>query len=250
MSNISSNTLFHFTSKAEYLIGILTNNFIPRFCHEQVLFNGKPNGARIEAAIPMICFCDISLGQINNHIHTYGSYGIGMSKEWGIKKKLNPIIYINENSIVADAIVNLSTHIVREEVSKTVDREFSTITKYFKPYKGDFKRNGKTIKNVRFYNEREWRFIPDIQDTTIVEKVLQTEDYNNPIKLAQANSKLNNFPLEFSPDDIKYIFVKDEAEIHSMIEALREIKGSKFDQKTLDILTSKIITTKKLEEDF
>ena len=36
MSNISTNTLFHFTSKIKYLEDILKNNFIPRISVETV----------------------------------------------------------------------------------------------------------------------------------------------------------------------------------------------------------------------
>jgi hypothetical protein len=251
MSNISSNALFHFTSKAEYLIGILTDNFMPRYCFEEVLLTEDNEGKKLCCAIPMVCFCDISLGQINNHIKTYGSYGIGMTKQWGIKNQLNPLIYINQGSTLAESFNKMAKHISEDEFDNIfIDDEFATLSKFLKPYTGDFERNGKIIKNVKFYNEREWRFIPDLDNDKKVSKFMVPNDYNNSVKLAQENKKLQKFKLEFTPDDIKYIFVKDESEIHPMIEALREIKGGKFDGKTIDLLTSKILTTKQLEEDF
>jgi len=41
---ISANTLFHFTSSMENLLGILTNEFRPRFCLENLyVFNWLKN---------------------------------------------------------------------------------------------------------------------------------------------------------------------------------------------------------------
>ena len=37
MKNISANTLFHFTSKFDYLVKILESDFKVQFCYEQFL---------------------------------------------------------------------------------------------------------------------------------------------------------------------------------------------------------------------
>ncbi len=80
MSNISSNSLFHFTPKIEFLINILTNGFYPRYCHEELLLNECQTLRGHNLLIPMICFCDIPLGKISNHINIYGKYCIGSPK--------------------------------------------------------------------------------------------------------------------------------------------------------------------------
>lgn len=256
MSNISSNSLFHFTPEAEYLIGILENNFIPRYSYEETTLNNGLERSKMVGAIPMVCFCDISLGQINNHIKIYGSYGIGMTKEWGVKNKLNPLIYINQNSELADSISKLSSSIYNilgnscNLDSQNAADDFFKLSKFLKPYMGDFIRNGELIKNVRFYNEREWRYIPDLSEDKNIEDVMCKEDFENKTKLAQENNKLSKYKLKFTPKDIKYIFIKDEREIHPMIQSLRQIKGQKFDPTTIDILVSKILTTKQIGEDF
>lgn len=256
MSNISSNALFHFTPKAEYLIGILSDNFIPRYCYEETNLNLDLERGKKMGAIPMVCFCDIPLSQINNHVKTYGNYGIGLTKEWAIKNKLNPLIYINENSVLANHFAHIVTKLHTlltdncSDLSCEITDIYLSITDYLKPYSGNFLRNGKIIKNVKFYNEREWRFIPNNYKYDGAIKVLGREDFDNETKLAAENNKLKKHSLKFNPEDIKYIFVKDESEIHSMIEALRQIKGKRFDKKTLDILASKILTTKQIEEDF
>ena len=57
MSNISSNSLFHFTSKRDYLINILKNEFIPRYVLEEIPLSKHLKRPKIESAIPMVCFC-------------------------------------------------------------------------------------------------------------------------------------------------------------------------------------------------
>lgn len=261
MSNISPNCLFHFTPKAEYLIGILKNEFLPRYCMEEIKLHDHGDFNEISSGIPMVCFCDISLSQLSKHISTYGSYGIGMNKEWGIKNKLNPLIYINEKSKVAEPfgrIALTALKLMKADI-KTENKlnrdlinladDWRTLAMYLKPYEGSLIRNNSQIKNIRFYDEREWRYLPETggEASTIS---LTEDEMKDPIKLANENQKLEKYKLSFEPHDIKYIFVKSESEIHSMVEALRGIKSPKYDSKTIDILTSKILTTHQILEDF
>ena len=78
MSKLSPDSLFHFTPSLDNLLGILKNTFYPRYCYDE--FDLIENDAQsfIEDAIPMVCFCDITLSQLMSHIRTYGSYGLGM----------------------------------------------------------------------------------------------------------------------------------------------------------------------------
>jgi len=255
MSNISSDSLFHFTPKAEFLVGILENGFIPRYCFEETKLSSAIKTGLL-AAFPMVCFCDLSLSQILEHVELYGSYGIGMRKEWGIKNKLNPVIYANVDSLLAHSFGQLSQDIINILNIDAVDDKFAVaadnyvkVLKYFKSYQGDFNRNGGVISNVRFYNEREWRFVPDVDFDGNIENSLSKEDYDNTIRLAQENRKLKKYKLTFKPEDIKYIFVKCEAEIHPLIKAIREI-NSKHSSEEIDILTSKILTTEQIRDDF
>lgn len=95
----SANTLFRFFTKKEYLFNVIKNSALnPRYYVENVEYL---NIERKKVAYPMICFCDINLHKISGHIDFYGKYGIAFSKEWGKMKGIQPIQYINPNSILS-----------------------------------------------------------------------------------------------------------------------------------------------------
>lgn len=260
MGRLSPDSLFHFTPSLDNLLGILKNTFYPRYCYEE--FNLTDNFAQsvrqgivtfIKDAIPMVCFSDIPLSQSMSHIKTYGKYGLGMSKEWGIRKGLNPVIYFNKNSHLAKRISVITHNLLlgRDSTAKA----FHEISLYMKPYEGTLYRAGRSLKkNVRFYDEHEWRYMPDrkIMVTNGIEPSIQSHIYRNSVELANANRKLetDETKLSFNADDIKYIIINNEGQINKMVEELRYIKGSRYDGKTVDRLTSRIITVKQIQNDF
>ena len=126
---------------------------------------------------------------------------------------------------------------------------------YIKPYEGTLYRGGHAGKeNVRFYDEHEWRYMPDssIMTANDIEPSIQAHVYLNPLELANANRKLetDRTRLSFNANDVKYIIINNEGQINNMVEALRDIKGSRYDRKTVDRLTSRIITVKQIQNDF
>lgn len=48
----------------------------------------------------MICFCDIPVGDLHNHIKKYGCFGLSFLKSFLIQKGANPVFYIAQNSVV------------------------------------------------------------------------------------------------------------------------------------------------------
>ena len=94
----SANTLFHFEKKSEYLFSIIEKMaIVPRYCVEDIDY--LDIGIE-EIAYPMLCFCDINLHKIQEHMNFYGQYGIAFSKQWGISRGIQPIQYVNPNSIL------------------------------------------------------------------------------------------------------------------------------------------------------
>lgn len=134
MSILSPNTLFHFTPSLDSLLGILRDTFYPRYCYDE--FDLVDNDAQsfVEDAIPMVCFCDIPLSLLVDHISTYGQYGLGMTKKWGLGKKLNPVIYFNKNSHLAVKLSTLTNDLIWQR--RPAALAFHEIMGYMKPYKG------------------------------------------------------------------------------------------------------------------
>jgi len=101
---ISANTLFHFTKSIDNLRNILTHTFSPRYCLEHIDNISKE---AIDLAIPMVCFCDIPLSQIKDHVNTYGEYAIGLSKEWAMSNGISPVFYLHYGSLTNEMINKL-----------------------------------------------------------------------------------------------------------------------------------------------
>jgi hypothetical protein len=259
MSRLSPDSLFHFTSSLENLLGILDNTFYPRYCYEEFELIDKDTQPFVEDAFPMVCFCDIPLSQLVNHIETYGKYGLGMTKEWGIKKGLNPVIYFNRNSCMATTLSMIIRDLVRDtgiwripDLSRAAVNE---IMMYMKPYNGTLYRGGRVTKeDVRFYDEHEWRYVPDrsVMKRNGIELSIQRHVYQQLGELVALNKKLetDETKLSFSADDIKYIIINEEGQINEMINELRAIKGHRYDSDTIDRLASRIMTVNQIENDF
>src|SRR5437660_733066 len=105
---LSANSLFHFTNSLDSLLNILKEEFRPRFCLEN--FSGvfpSRRGASVEWAVPMVCFCDLPLSQTTFHLSVYGDYGIGLTKEWGKKNGIAPVLYAYSGSILSSKLLEM-----------------------------------------------------------------------------------------------------------------------------------------------
>lgn len=244
MKIISANTLFHFTNKINYLESIIQNGFYPRYCNECFSITETT----IDLWIPMICFCDIPLSQIKNHISTYGSYGIGMSMDWANENGLNPVLYIRKNSFIAQKLKIIQNSIRDNSFSNPIPAEsFLELLRHVKPYEGESLKGENTGKNIVFYDEREWRHTPDYAKK-IPFAFTRGQIKNNNV-LIEANNKAQKHNLTFNSDDIKYIIVKEEAEIPIIASVLR--KRFNFQNNGIDSqLISKIITCDQILNDF
>lgn len=101
-----SSNLFHFTKSINYLKEILREGFRPRYCIEDLGY------INIDFfAFPMTCFCDIPISRISEHTAFYRDYGVGMTKEWGLKNHLVPLIYTPPSG----PIVDLATYLISWE---------------------------------------------------------------------------------------------------------------------------------------
>jgi hypothetical protein len=247
---VSTQTLFHFTNSIDALRSILEGDFYPRLCFEDFAYIlGDKSFPKF--AIPMVCFCDIPLHLIKPHMNEYGHYGLGLKKEWGIKNALSPIYYSQTGSHTHYTIKALHQFLAHHENVTTPAYGMNLIWNllaFTKPYSG---KSHKTGADKIFYDEREWRYFPNFFEPNGIDAnipMLMEGNYTEENRNNLTNY-LKRFPLRYTPDDIKYIAVKNESEIYDVSKMIDEIKSDKYTAKELSILKTKIIPSEYLIAD-
>lgn len=278
LSKITANALFNFMREYSYLENILLNMYIcPRYYPEEVeyldlKYNSEP---LTEWYIPMTCFCDIPLHQISYHAEGnpsdpndlgYGKFSIAFHKEFGIKKGIQPIHYLNENSINVKDLSSIMNFLIDQnsyETSENVDVSVLTdfIFEYIriiKPYCGVMKRkdhDNKTIKvKKNFQDEHEWRYIPNINQAELPLMLIDENDKKaEELSHIYTDSILNTKEgvLKFEVEDIRYIFVDSVQNRDRLINFIRrKKKGRRLSLQEKDVLISKIMVFDELKEDW
>lgn len=278
-SKITANALFNFMQEYSFLEKILLNmSIFPRYYPEDISYLKLKYKSKdlTEWYIPMTCFCDIPLHQISYHAEGnpsspedrgYGKFSIAFHKSFGIKKGIQPIHYLNQESINAVELTNTMNLLLSEdfegvsEASKVNDIITNFIFEYIriiKPYYGQMKRKGKDnqiqIIKKNFQDEHEWRYIPKLESNELPLMLIEEKDI-----LAEEVNKFytDSIPLttkgvlSFNVDDIRYIFVDTNQNRNKLIKFIREKrKGRHLTRQEKDILISKIMVYDELKEDW
>lgn len=236
--NISSHSLFHFTSSFSTLKKILdSHEILASYCTEH-FWNGY------KFALPMACFCDIPLSQISEHISKYGKFGIGFKSSWQTVQSLSSAIYTRSESNLAKRASRKLYALCDGKTKPSLSYSDIYLLTHIKKYKGMFlhgKEGDKISKNVIFYNEREWRYVPS--DITLDEIKIEKEDRK---RIEVENNK--KYSMHFNPFDIRYIIVSDDGNRYDLIEYLGKLDfGTDRDRA---ILKSRILTVPQIIDDF
>lgn len=246
---ISTNSIIHYTKDFNSLKSILKEGLKVKYCYERVESSGKKY---LHAAFPMVSFCDIPLSQVKTHLDLYGDYGIGLRKEWAKEKGLNPVLYFDQNSELINLIrVEFQRLIEKGSVNEIERKDYAhlfNILAYSKNYQADLERSGKIIKNYRFYDEREWRYVPNATTLNSAKSWVSEEYYSKDKK--KYNDSLNHIRLPFKPEDISYIIVKSDSEIKNITSTIRNIFSVKCTLQEMEILLTRIITSDQIRSDF
>lgn len=250
MTNISSNSIFHFTSSKENLKGILSDNFKIKYCRELMPFKEEELGVYV----PMVSFCEIPLSRVKDHVSKYGGYGVGLDRSWAIRNRLNPVTYVEKDSNLAASYYSAIKYYftVFDELDDEKKRElknFCEFLRYMKPYQGVLRRQG-IVKDedYRFSDECEWRYVIPLESNTVA--LLHAADFEIDGVREEAATSLENERLSFVPSDIKYIFIDNELEISEFCDHLRNLKGSRYSHNDVERLMTRIITMSQIKEDF
>jgi Putative abortive phage resistance protein AbiGi, antitoxin len=243
--------LFHFTSK-QGLIGILEEDFKVSYARERIVGIKKST----EFAVPIVSFCDLRLSELKAHMGKYGNYGIGLTKEWANRSGLNPVLYMSKHCSSTAAFIHaveaLHSHLKAKHEHEpnikvsTGYMDILNLYRYMKNYEGDLTRNGKTARNYRFADEREWRYVPPIAGD--VWSFVPLSMVKTPAQKAALNAALASRTLTFRPADIRYLIVKTDADRAALLDQLESV-DSRFDEPTRRRLANRVLTAKQIAND-
>lgn len=241
-----SNTLFHFTKSRETLKLVLKNGFWPRYCLEDVGWLGYETHDYV--AYPMVCFCEIPLSRIEDHVGFYGEFGVGLSREWAETNGLNPVLYLAGENAMAQAFRETVAHSFRLP-DKSQQEDALDTTRYLlahvKPTAGTMIVDGEPVEKL-FYQESEWRHVPRNKE---IPGYLVRSSYDAREDLDEANERTkSDAMLRFNSRDIRYIFVKSDSDIPDVINFI----SSELDQiiaSDQKILMSRVLSLESLRED-
>jgi len=246
---LSANSIIHYTSEIEILLNILkSKGFRFSYCSEKITTRG---GKSFSAAIAMVSFCDIPLSDYKKHFYNkkntgdlgyYGDYGIGLNKVWARKNGLNPVFYIEYNSKVSTSLRKdfESFNRVREQISVEPNHPIL----YAKNYEGELFRGGKRVKkDYRYYDEREWRLVPDY---TQINQAIVLDDVRYQRRKEFFKSTMQQSLLSFDLSDISYIIVKTENEVIRIYETLSRV----FEKEIERLTPIRVLTSEQIISDF
>ncbi len=213
-----TSTLFHSTKKYEHLKNILKESgFKASYADEKIESH--------EVKILMVSFSNVALFEAKSQIN-YGEYALGLTKEWGIKNELEPVIYTYENSItgntfmenvhISGTIATLYPHTA--DCRMLLDNSINNL-QYLKQYIVK-KRNG---KEFIAYNDREWRYVHkhDKYNSLIFKDNFLNGNPNPDYKKHEPFIKpYTNIVLNFDLEDIKFIIIKNKNQKKTIVAIL------------------------------
>ncbi|MFA7683347.1 MAG: abortive infection system antitoxin AbiGi family protein [Syntrophales bacterium] len=234
-----SRTLFHFTKNLNVLKNIIRRGFFPKYSLEDIAwFVAREIDA---VAYPVVSFCDIPLSRITDHVSFYGQYGIGMRRMWGITNGFNPIVYVSETSDLATLMRQISQSCIaahKADKRETHLDNYRRLVGFCKPLEGKMLVGGQFVSKI-FYQESEWRHLATHE---AIPNYLSKGEYHNPQILGPANeSAAKHCPLKFTPQNVKYIFVRTEDDIPELVSFIHD-ELAHFPQRDLQTLIAKIVT--------
>lgn len=207
-----TNTLFHSCKKFEFLKSIIKENGFKASYADEIIDNN-------EVKTLMVSFSNVALFESESQIN-YGKYAIGLTKDWGIRNELEPVIYTYADSINGASFMQNMNIAGRMKVRECVgnpelDSKVRTILdnsinflEYLKPY---------VVKNQKgeefiAYNDREWRYVHKhgaynpliFKNSHLTGKSNPDYEKHKPYKKPYTANAVLNFEL----NDLKYVIVE------------------------------------------
>ncbi|MCE7059210.1 abortive infection system antitoxin AbiGi family protein [Dyadobacter sp. CY343] len=253
--------------------------------------------------IPMVSFCDIPLSSIRDHLETYGfeykyenfgrekskkiGYAIGLTKEWGKRNDMNPLLYLVFGSNLARRIFSAFIQTKEKQTNEDEVPKGGGMTNryyvrhtYFPPVKmgedyvirdnlgNQFPIDYLYVKPVahksiphpdyvienNFQDEKEWRFVPG-NAHIISSYVWRTaSNYSDFYRSSWTNAEraMQEAPpyenVQFQYSDITHIIVGHESEIPEIQQHLKTVYQD-IPESELMLLYSKVTSYERLVKD-
>ena len=228
----------HHCTKYDSLCNILKSGaFWPSYCLEQSNFMHEFT----EAAYAVVCFADLLPDEVERHSTNFNSDSyIIMSKEWALKNGVAPVIYYYPETISAIAIRNWTRYCVNKKMPTSENIEDTLVTNttnlmfaYMKQYEGvyfDNKRGDFSDDRRVFYLEREWRWLPWVEngEAYYLTKYLFL---NENIRKEKRQELINHgYTLKFTPADVIEVGISQDK-----VEIFREEFGEKYEVKNIGV---------------
>jgi len=157
----------------------------------------------LQPEISRVCFTELKLSMAGDHAKKYGLLGIGVDRDFILKRYGNPVFYVmngKSNTIVnARKVFNFFMDEIKklEQVSaqdaklrklKGIKLEFDTLLAYFK------KMNDKE-NELNLYDELEWRIthLSRLEDENLL-KVIDKDNHIYRVRLTKEDIKVIVFP--------------------------------------------------------
>lgn len=277
--SLSSNSLFHFTSNISNLKSILADKFYGSYCKESFQFNNQrvtlyipticfcdipvesirnyPDYGnygiglnkswgfknKLNPVLYLEKHSSLSESLINSLYGSMDLIALTSRQAYEIGQKINSTN--NDSNLDKSAKLNTLLKCNQELASlmRTISAmSYCVYSLYFsKHYQDDLERENVIIPDYRFYDEREWRFMPNFY-CAVCELKQTEEEYLKWRGSAETKPLLEKVTLTFDYSDIDYIIVKkaeEIAEIKSLIEA-----NSNISIEVRDLTQSKIVLFK------
>ena len=200
MSNLSSSTLFHFTSSLDVIEKILDGGI------KYGMFAEKFPKGKMAYFIRGISFCNIPLSMISEHVDWYGKYAIGIKRRKLREMGVSPVFYIHSGTKLFPSSKNVST---------LINNPFLC---YLKQYLGyQFHKTEQKYLKKSFIDEKEWRIFAG---TPSIEKYDSMEALEERRKLKDDNTPTEE-PLKVSLDMIEYIILESAADFGDFDDYLK-----------------------------
>lgn len=237
---LSSNILWHQTNEKGFYEILESKKLRYSYCLERIIpeFKLKP------IAFPMISVSDYPLSEIGNNKWAYGNYCIGFNQNWGVKVGFSPVTYCSYGSRSLQ-VLNLLLDDALENDIKSRYGAVMFLFAHMKFVQAPLATKHKTFKNYRFYDEREWRVVPYITETDNAELwPFYNEEGYKEFKENNNGSSLLNLGVDFRYDDIRYVIVDKEEDIHKT----RNVVGDKIHIFTKDEVMEDVVGVEHHEE--